>query len=232
MPEYRDEQPHLFDTRPPDHRCGSTLPADGEREGICTVCHARVTVGPDGEEFGHGYRCPHRPDKFSIRGDKENRISEHICPECGRGNFETRKQMRCHHASVHGEALRETRSCDYCEAEFEPNRSRKHPQQYCSPACAQQARRDRVTIECDTCGEAFETVPSERERGKRYCSEACKIEGIRSDVTKTCEECGDEYEVKAWNAAGSRFCSKSCLGRANALSTFHRDESAGGVAGD
>ncbi len=230
MAEYRDAQPHLFDTRPPNWRGGSSLTADADNEGVCTCCGARVTVGPDGDEYGHGYGCPHRLPISADRATIEHQISEHICPTCGRGDFESAYKLRCHHAGAHGEALREERTCDNCGGSFEPARER--PQQYCSPACATAARRDRVTIECDHCGETFETIPSKKERGKRFCSNACKTAGLRSDVTNACEECGEEYEVKAWVADDSRFCSASCLGRANAAKYLNSDSGHGGVAGD
>lgn len=36
----------------------------GDREFRCSTCGARCTRGTDGTEYGHKYKCPHRPDSL------------------------------------------------------------------------------------------------------------------------------------------------------------------------
>ncbi|GAB3676734.1 hypothetical protein [Halopiger thermotolerans] len=38
------------------------------REFICGTCNARCTRGTDGDEYGHQYGCPERPERFPSGG--------------------------------------------------------------------------------------------------------------------------------------------------------------------
>lgn len=231
MPEYRDDAPHLWVSRPLDQHGG--LPADDDCEAICTVCHSRVTVGPDGGEFGHGYGCTHRADHLPNHQSRGHHLSDHVCPTCGRGDFDTRRALSSHHAAAHGDTLRKTQTCVRCDEEYELRRPGKD-QQYCSPECAARGRRDRVEIECAGCGDTVEVTPSEADRGKRYCSDECRYDDHRDRVTVTCPECGEDFETIPSLAGrdGRKYCSKACAGRVGGRTAQERQSASGGVAGD
>jgi len=45
------------------NKTGGCLPAEKDREAICTTCKARITIGTDGNvEYGHKYGCAERPE--------------------------------------------------------------------------------------------------------------------------------------------------------------------------
>ncbi|WP_135535372.1 HNH endonuclease [Halostella pelagica] len=137
----------------------------------------------------------------------------HECPTCER-EFETRRGLGQHHASKHGESLREHESsggheCPTCGEEFSSDRGMKtHHAQAHGESLAL------VTSKCENCGETYEEVES---RAGIYCSVECRIEG-QSDpmVTKTCQYCEEEFELKKYRAESdlAKYCGRSCAGKA------------------
>jgi len=152
-----------------------------------------------------------------------------VCPECGR-SFATKRGMRVHHTSVHGEPL-PNRECAACGEEF----YREHEQKYCSDAC----REDSVSFagaanpnysgakeetDCEQCGTVFEYYPSEKPG--RYCGECVELGGWRHRVRLsgedsphfeggkteiTCDNCGDPFERYPNKINdGVNLCSEAC----------------------
>jgi hypothetical protein len=65
------DRPHLTQTPPRNAR----LAVDAPEEAYCRDCNARVTIGPDGTEYGHRTehadrygRCPNRPAAVDAGG--------------------------------------------------------------------------------------------------------------------------------------------------------------------
>lgn len=88
--------------------------------------------------------------------------------------------------------------------------------------------RSRIPRVCEICGQGFEAVPSEINRGAaRYCSVPCRDEArrrsmppVESDFPRTtpsipinCEGCGDTFRVnphRSTDTRRARFCSVAC----------------------
>jgi len=107
--------------------------------------------------------------------------TDSTCPTCGRSDFKSLRGVKQHHSRAHGEKLEPTKVkkvCAECGDEFEVYPYRDDAE-YCSRECAY-GNRDmpstkRVTVECDWCGESFETYKSlaERRSGRNYCDYSC-----------------------------------------------------------
>ena len=156
--------------------------------------------------------------------------NEHICPTCGREDFDSRRALGVHHSTAHDQKLPSpTVVCEICGDEFEVKAARQDEARYCSRECQADAKRtDHTEIECETCGDVFEVPPSQVEKA-RFCSSECRQENQRQawtgkenprwkggSETIVCEQCGDEFDVKPVVADRRRFCSEECKGRAYA----------------
>jgi 5-methylcytosine-specific restriction endonuclease McrA len=64
---------------------------------------------------------------------------------------------------------------------------------YCSRRCADLARRERIGIECDHCGDTREKRPSEIKKGGDgvYCGPKCAVRGREKKVEVVCSACGE-----------------------------------------
>lgn len=163
-------------------------------------------------------------------GQTDENPNEHVCPTCGRDDFDSRRALGVHHSAAHDEGLPSpTVVCEVCGTEFAVKAARQDEARYCSRECHAQAKETEHTeIECATCGDVFEVPPSQVEKA-RFCSMACLREH-RQDAwtgednprwkggleTIVCEQCGDEFDVRPVVAERRRFCSEECKGRAYA----------------
>ncbi|QCC57345.1 SAM domain-containing protein [Natrinema thermotolerans] len=130
------------------------------------------------------------------------------CPTCGADHLDSWKKIKIHHYQSHGERLVETSTCDHCGEEFEPTNKGI----YCSIECRAAANRDRVSFECEYCGDTFE-VHQYRADEARFCSHECRGAASRKQATVECEQCGDSFEVQANISDDRRFCSLQCSAR-------------------
>lgn len=98
------------------------------------------------------------------------------------------------------------RNCQHC-GKFTTN------DKYCSRECFHGSRGDKVEVNCDYCGEAFEKWESQMERGKgKYCSTECMGKGYENKVERTCQECGETFKVQKSVAerGADKHCSRDC----------------------
>lgn len=148
------------------------------------------------------------------------------CPDCGKP-FHGRTGLVSHHSQKHdGSLAGYDKVCGVCETEFTTS---KKDLQYCSPECASEAQKKRVTLVCETCDCEFEARPSQVE-GKRFCSIECKGEWFSeafsgenhprwkdNTTVRDCEWCGNDctiLNVKLENRNHDRvYCSRECFNR-------------------
>jgi 5-methylcytosine-specific restriction endonuclease McrA len=149
----------------------------------------------------------------------------HRCPDCDTA-FHDRQGLVSHHTQKHdGRLAGYDKTCGVCGEDFTTS---KKSVKYCSPECGSRAQRKRVTLECERCGDNFETTPSQVD-GKRFCSIECKGEWFSEHFTgenhpsydpgkhveKACKYCGDKFTVATWelndDTNAGTYCSKECL---------------------
>jgi len=82
------------------------------------------------------------------------------------------KGVRIHHVQAHGEKLLNESVCEECLETFTWE-TKDGERRFCSQECADEAKRDKVKVECDMCNRGFSAEPA---RGRKYCCEACEIE--------------------------------------------------------
>ncbi len=135
----------------------------------------------------------------------------HECPTCG-DEFDSTRAMRVHHSRSHGEKLHKETTCNHCGETFTHKRDPTKPHKYCSVECVGKAKRDRVELECEYCGESFEVPKSES--GRRYCSTECGHKDRSKYVKKECGQCGRTY--RHYPTKNIDYCSKACQHEARA----------------
>jgi len=64
-------------------RPASSYGTERPGEAYCTACGYRVTVGPDGTEYGHQRGCEHRPDSWPEAGQISHPGPDHRPPSRG-----------------------------------------------------------------------------------------------------------------------------------------------------
>lgn len=131
-----------------------------------------------------------------------------ICPTCGCSDFTTIGGMRKHHAVVHGESLvQQVAECETCGTMFEvtPGSEGK----FCSRECHFESMRDRVELECDHCGTAFEAEAKEAADGRKFCSHDCYAASLEDRGEFECASCGRDYSI--YPSAGIKYCSRACM---------------------
>lgn len=213
---------HLTDESTPSRSVAINKPS----EWWCRVCGARVTVTPDMDEVGHGYGCPRRPEKFAKNVAPTGQVAracpqcgeldgEHLdacsfegyaCPTCERDGFKSRRGMRYHHTTKHGERLK-TRRCAGCQGFFAPD---EQSDKFCEPDCYHASRFERVESECEECGDTIVDIPS---RDRRFCSPACGSRGTaderRTGSWLVCDHCGEDFYRRPSDAGP--YCSPECV---------------------
>jgi len=112
------------------------------------------------------------------------------------------------------------KQCPICTQEFRPRNSK---QVYCSYSCVAESYKKRITVYCQECGKAIETIPCLINR-KKYCSRRCanivanrkanispKREG-RKAHNGSCDYCGNPIQIKPWQVRDFKlhFCSRKC----------------------
>jgi len=118
------------------------------------------------------------------------------CPTCD-NVVNTSLGLKQHHAKVHDESLVEYTECQWCGDEFHVKPSQLG--HFCSRECQMErrksegleARKRRVTLVCETCGDAFE-VPQSSADVRTHCSMDCYRADSNGKVLQ-CEQCGDEF---------------------------------------
>jgi len=108
------------------------------------------------------------------------------------------------------------KQCPICTQEFRPRNSK---QVYCSYSCVAESYKKRITVYCQECGKAIETIPCLINR-KKYCSRRCaNIAANRKSMQITtistpglCDYCGKPIRIQPWQARdfNRHFCSKEC----------------------
>lgn len=162
------------------------------------------------EERGGPKTCEYCDEE--IRGDDiaDQKYCSHSCyVEDQRGEERPERQNR------------EERECEYCGDIFQAVPSSE--KRFCGYSCSnkhawESGERDSshleesVTVECDWCGEEFQTTV----RGKqaRFCSNSCTSKYHREKKKtseRECMECGESFMVDP--DGGQVFCSRECGGR-------------------
>jgi hypothetical protein len=111
--------------------------------------------------------------------------------------------------------------CEYCHKSFYKNkfyikRELQHPSnrnQFCGTDCQYAARRTKIEIICDQCGNICEQSPSQiKKNSAHFCSKKCRGLSIRKKTNIACDQCGNLFEEIPYNLINHRnhFCSKNC----------------------
>lgn len=151
--------------------------------------------------------------------------ADNICPTCG-GEFASERGVKIHHKQAHGESIKPTVTCEWCEDEFQVKPRRLDTARFCSSECqkAHLEEHHRVTSVCDGCGEVYSVKAAEADE-TRFCSRDCQTTVLGEEntgpksarwnggpATVICEGCGEEYQFRRSKAGSSRFCSYECKG--------------------
>lgn len=151
------------------------------------------------------FSCDYCGDSFASqvtkrRHEKNFHAEElpHRCPDCDTA-FHDRQGLVSHHTQKHdGRLAGYDKTCGVCGEDFTTS---KKGVKYCSPECGSRAQRKRVTLECERCGNSFETRPSQVD-GKRFCSIECKGEWFSEHFTgenHPMYQGGDQYYGENWH---------------------------------
>jgi hypothetical protein len=111
-----------------------------------------------------------------------------------------------------------TLTCKQCGKEFVTHKSKAEKgQQFCSSACYNLARGERIACRCEVCGQAFQLRPADISEGQgRFCSWKCYNQSRIKRVLCQCPECGKEFEARPSELAAGRgkYCSVACSRKA------------------
>lgn len=142
----------------------------------------------------------------------------HECPVegCFR-RFDSPRAQKGHVTKQHPEyRADDARECAACGASFLPDAANPD-QEFCSMRCYQDARRDRVELTCEHCGDTF-TEKASHADGRRHCSLDCRraadafpIGNAKKVVheVRDCPECGDAFRVPP-SHSDQQYCSRDC----------------------
>lgn len=86
-------------------------------------------------------------------------------------------------------------TCEWCGELFEKRRdfAERYAHHFCNRACSSAFRKKRIEAACETCGQTFEFVASNRPG--RFCSKACMEESRRvAPVVFACGWCAEPVE--------------------------------------
>lgn len=179
------------------------------------------------------FSCDYCGDPFTSQVTKRRHESKqhpselpHECPDCGKA-FHGRSGLVSHHSQIHdGRLAGYDKVCGVCGTDFTTS---KEGLKYCSPECGTEAQKRRVTIECERCGDEFETTPSKADE-RRFCSLDCKTDWFSktfrgenhprwkdNTTTKECAWCDSVCETpttKIESRDHNRvYCSRECFSR-------------------
>lgn len=118
--------------------------------------------------------------------------------------FNSRKGMKIHHAKEHGERIVDTRECEECDGEYEPE---SDTQKYCSSGCRVESQREQVELTCPNCDDEFSVKPSAAD-DRTYCSMDCRSE--HGKISLTCDQCDETFTTYRSRSDTARFCSAAC----------------------
>jgi hypothetical protein len=105
-----------------------------------------------------------------------------------------------------------TKTCVQCNNSYLGTKNSK----YCGQNCSREARKKRVTVNCQHCNQDFEV--QEWNKDAKYCSYDCKYKSQSSDVlTIICDNCKTPFERKEHLVGKGKhsFCSKICSNQFN-----------------
>lgn len=97
--------------------------------------------------------------------------------------------------------------CHHCGKVFKHRYLPDNPRapRYCSPNCANLARRKYTERTCPICGTQFRPYYS----GQKYCAQECKFEAHRRKGLITCAQCGKPFKR---SKKDTLYCSARCYG--------------------
>lgn len=156
------------------------------------------------------------------------------CPTCKRDDFKNVRGMRQHHAKTHGKSISyEWLNCTSCGKDLKKESMRDTSgNNFCNDSCRgsyysgeNHPLYNKVTVECDWCGDDKEVVKSVAENEqKNFCNrEECKREWMKTwdgsshpayegIVKVNCDYCGTTFEEYTYelNRKKHCFCKDDC----------------------
>lgn len=128
------------------------------------------------------------------------------------------------------------KNCLNCGKDMKVKPSHFERKKYCSRACKSEYQKNnppqfwkdmskKQKVNCSYCGSILTRKPSEI-RNNNFCNHECKRlfqlknghlinQHLRKDVKVVCQYCGKEFIVPKNRQITAKYCSKSCLGKAN-----------------
>lgn len=102
-------------------------------------------------------------------------------------------------------------TCLHCHSVFKHSIDAKS-RKYCGYKCAKEARKRRLTLKCEQCGNEFEVW--EYEKNSKYCTNKCHHESMMADIIELeCANCKVIFKRKNLAARlknKNNFCTKKC----------------------
>lgn len=155
-----------------------------------------------------------------------------VCPTCSRDDFASRRGMLMHHAKTHGEKIRKTLNCEYCDNTFDVKPSHASDRCFCSRSCKETWESEnlsgenshewqggKIEMHCEVCESVFE-VRKYRQDTAKYCSHECRVEATKqmtgsdrynyNSVELECKWCNSTFKVPKSQADRRTFCSRDC----------------------
>lgn len=110
------------------------------------------------------------------------------------------------------------KTCAQCNNSYFGTKNSK----YCGQNCSKEARKKRVTVNCQQCNQDFEV--QEWNKNAKYCSYDCKHKSQSSGTLSiTCDNCKTVFERKEHLIGKGKhsFCSKTCSNQFNVGSNHY-----------
>lgn len=132
-------------------------------------------------------------------------------------NYQTESYhgIKVHYAQSHdGSIAGEEYTCDECGTTFRRRPSAVNSEQvFCKKACKDVYQENKVSVNCDWCGDKLERIPSTVD-GNNFCDMDCRDKHHTDNNTTLveCDECGDTVRKSNWRLRRSDnlFCSTKC----------------------
>lgn len=140
---------------------------------------------PQTQLWGMSESAPGQGDAGTTTDAQADNSTE--CPTCGRDDFKSRRGMRSHHTSRHGESLRLIEfECTVCGEtdEKEPHHYNEDGPNYCSHACQGKDLDRKQEVKCAWCGGDLVRERSEYEKSENFfCGDKdCRSHWQRENV--------------------------------------------------